>query len=132
MSSTLLKSHFQVAFGERLPPPTLAALRSKIKNTEHHALAHEEYGASFARSSWIVEAAINLPTSEQLLFTLAAPPAYTNALHPQRAWMSDKVMRLLQTLARFEQRSRVAEVTPYLSSDSPNSRRGPNWAELKA
>ena len=83
-----------VAFVERLPPPMLAALRAQIAQTAHHEKAHEDYGASFARSSWIVEAAVSLPTTEQLLFTLAAAPAAKSSdsdLHPQRAWMSDKV-----------------------------------------
>lgn len=81
-----------VAFAERLPRSMLAALRAEIAKTAHLEQAHEEYGASFTKSSWIVEAAINLPTTEQLLFTLAAPAANSsNDLHPQRAWMSDKV-----------------------------------------
>jgi hypothetical protein len=81
-----------MAFAERLPPSMLAALRAEIAKSAHHEKAHEEYGASFTKSSWIVEAAINLPTTEQLLFTLAAPAANSsNDLHPQRAWMSDKV-----------------------------------------
>jgi hypothetical protein len=97
-----------VAFAERLPPSMLAALRAEIAKTANHEKAHEEYGASFTKSSWIVEAAINLPTTEQLLFTLAAPAANSsNNLHPQRAWMSDKVRETVCGYCRWARRDRL-------------------------
>eukprot|EP00959_Pyramimonas_sp_CCMP1952_P277866 5808093-Pyramimonas_sp.AAC.1 len=54
------------------------------------------YGHSFVRCSWLLEAALALPTPAEL--TSLRRPNASNG-YPEYLWVTDKVQKLLRTLA---------------------------------
>ena len=59
-------------------------------------LMDADYGSSFVKCSWLLEAVLSMPTKQELLITSARRIPYSSAPvkgHPELCWLSNKVQR---------------------------------------
>jgi hypothetical protein len=85
-----------------LSPDLLAQFLAKLKESEHETRPAPHYGNSFVRCSWVLEAALSLPTPADLTTVRGGTPSETSNGYPEYLWMTDKVKKVLRTLAEMK------------------------------